>query len=203
AEGACRRAARQAQPVRAGEELTQRLLALGTAPEPDYLPEGAAPAAQPRRGHGLKVVTGALASLSLVAVALFVLGGTQREVELHTLVARDAVGASTAQAGPADSGSPLSGTVLDWMRSSGWAAPRQLPAGLWVQDVRSSASGADTVRLDLAGAQGQVSVVEQHGVLSASAVAATESEMIGGREVYRIGEHSWVVQCGDSVVGVT
>jgi len=202
AEGASRRAARQAQPVRAGEELTQRLLALGAEPQQDYLPEGAAPAARPRRGHGVKVLTGALASLSLAAVALFVLGGTQHEVDLHTLVASDAVGTNAAQAAPAQRDSQLTGTVLEWMRSSGWAAPRQLPAGLWVQDVRSSGSGADTLRLALGGEQGQVSVVEQHGVLSSTAVQSTESEMIGGREVYRIGEHSWVVQCGDSVVGV-
>src|SRR5699024_11560840 len=51
AEGASRRAARQAQPVRAGEELTQRLLALGAEPPQDFLPEGAAPAAQPRLSH--------------------------------------------------------------------------------------------------------------------------------------------------------
>src|SRR5699024_12579903 len=88
AEGASRRAARQAQPVRAGEELTQRLLALGAGPPQDYLPEGAAPAAQPRRRHGAKVLTGALASLSLAAGALVVLGGPQHEVDLHTLVAK-------------------------------------------------------------------------------------------------------------------
>src|SRR5699024_11400363 len=82
AEGASRRAARQAQPVRAGEELTQRLLALGADPQGDYLPEGAAPAARPRRGHGLKLLTGALASQSLAAVALLVLGGTQHAAGL-------------------------------------------------------------------------------------------------------------------------
>src|SRR5699024_1038582 len=152
--------------------------------------------------HPASARPGALASLSLAAVALFVLGGTQHEVDLHTLVASDAVGTNAAQAAPAQRDSQLTGTVLEWMRSSGWAAPRQLPAGLWVQDVRSSGSGADTLRLALGGEQGQVSVVEQHGVLSSTAVQSTESEMIGGREVYRIGEHSWVVQCGDSVVGV-
>lgn len=202
AEGAGRRAARQARPVRAGEDLTQRLLALEDAAASNYLPDEAADTGRARRAPGLKVMTGALASVGLIAVALFALGGTQREVDLPALVAQDP-GAVTTPDRAAGGDTELSATVLDWMADTGWAAPQRLPAGMSVQQVTSSAEQQDTVRLGLSGHRGGVWISEQHGVLSASEMAAMDAETIGGRRVYRLGDHSWVVQCGDSVVAVS
>src|SRR5699024_9156369 len=88
-------AARSAGQVRASDDLTQRLLALnlpGQSSGPlstGYLPEPEGGPGRPSpRSTRIRVLSGAVASMGVFAVALFVLGGQQREVDdLTPLVA--------------------------------------------------------------------------------------------------------------------
>ncbi len=208
-------AARATGEVRASDDLTQRLLALNLPGQTSgplsagYLPEDAT-APSPLRSTRLRVLSGAVASMGVFAVALFVLGGQQREVDdLTPLVALggsadSAVTSSAVLTPAATGGEQLSATVLDWMSSSGWTAPADLPAGMSVRDVLVREDpGGPILQLDLAGAAGSVQVMEAHGVLDESTTAPLEPVLVGGHEVYLVADHWWVAQCGTSVVAVS
>ena len=210
-------AARSAEDVRASDDLTRKLLALnmpGQTAGP--LTAGAAAAAPGRRvlGTRLRLVSGAVASVGVFTAALFVLGGEQREVDdLTPLVAparatdgHAATLPSVAINSPDGGSGDLSTTVLDWMNSSGWPAPVDLPSGMSVRDVMvtdDAEAGGQILQIDLAGANGVVHVMEQHGMLDASTTAPLEPVWVGGHEVYQVADHWWVAQCGNSVVAVS
>lgn len=211
-------AARSADDVHASDDLTRKLLALnlpGQTPGPLSAGASAAPADPPARstrGIRLRVVSGAVASVGVFTAALFVLGGEHREVDdLAPLVAperatdaRTAAAASAATSPPANDG--LSATVLDWMNSSGWSAPADLPSGMSVQDVvmtGDAEADGQILQIDLAGDGGLVHVMEARGVLDEAMTAPLEPVQIGGHEVYQVADHWWVAQCGNSVVAVS
>lgn len=210
-------AARSTGQVRASDDLTQRLLAMnmpGQSSGPlsaGYLPEPANSPPQPSpRSTRLRLLSGAVASVGVFAVALFVLGGQQREVhDLTPLVAlggsaESAVASNAVFTPAATGGEGLSATVLDWMSSSGWTAPAQLPTGMSVQDVLVLDNPAGPIlQVDLADSRGTVQVMEARGVLDESMTAPLEPVPVGGHEVYRVADHWWVAQCGTSVVAVS
>lgn len=210
-------AARSAEQVRASDDLTQRLLALNMPGQSSgslssgYLPEGAS-AEHSSRSTRLRVLSGAVASMGVFAVALFVLGGQQREVDdLTPLVAlgadtHAAVAPAVARTPSASGGEALSATVLDWMSASGWSAPDGLPSGMSVRDVLvldSAEAGGQILQVDLAGAGHAVQVMEARGVLDPATTAPLEPVVVGGHEVYRVADHWWVAQCGTAVVAVS
>lgn len=217
AERSFREAARTAGHVHASADLTRRLLALsrsGGAGCARGGPGDGGASVRSVRGARLRVLSGALASVGVFAVALFVLGGQYREVNDLTALVADDKGAApamhtipTVAAAIQPAGSEaLSATVLDWMTSTGWAAPQELPAGLAVQHIgvaEDLEAGGQLLHIDLTGSAGTVRVMEQQGVLDAAMTAPLEPVLVGGHEVYQVADHWWVAQCGDSVVAVT
>ncbi|WP_147918329.1 hypothetical protein [Ruania zhangjianzhongii] len=213
-------AARSADEVHASADLTRKLLAMNLPGQTSGpLSAGAATEGSdgsPRSGRGarLRVVSGAVASVGVFTAALFVLGGQQREVDdLTPLVAPDrgtdsrSAAVPSAAITPVTSGSDgLSATVLDWMNSSGWSAPADLPHGMSVQDVLvtgDAEAGTQILQIDLAGSRGTVQVMEARGMLDADTTAPLEPVLVGGHEVFQVADHWWVAQCGDSVVAVS
>ena len=213
-------AARSVEEVHASDDLTRKLLALnlpGQTPGPRAA--GAQTAAGPDpargvRGTRIRVASGAVASVGVFTAALFVLGGQQREVDdLTPLVApeeasdvRTAAAPHAAIRSAAGGSDGLSATVLDWMHSSGWSAPTELPSGMSVQDVivtDDAEAGGQILQIDLAGADGVVQVMEARGVLDGATTAPLEPVLVGGHEVYQVADHWWIAQCGDSVVAVS
>ena len=213
-------AARSADEVHASDDLTRKLLALNLPGQTSgplatgSATHGPGPSPRSSRSTRLRVVSGAVASVGVFTAALFVLGGEQREVDdLTPLVAPARAADGRTAAVPSAAISPVTGdddglsaTVLDWMNSSGWSAPADLPSGMSVQDVTvtgDAESGAQILQIDLSGASGTVQVMEQHGMLDADTTAPLDPVIIGGHEVYQVADHWWVAQCGDSVVAIS
>lgn len=213
-------AARSADEVHASDDLTRKLLALNLPGQTSgplstgAATEGAEATPRSSRSTRLRVVSGAVASVGVFTAALFVLGGEQREVDdLTPLVAPARAADGRTSAVPTAAISPVTGasdglsaTVLDWMSSSGWSAPADLPSGMSVQDVTltgDAESGAQILQIDLTGATGTVQVMEQHGMLDDATTAPLDPVTIGGHEVYQVADHWWVAQCGDSVVAIS
>ncbi|WP_168217770.1 anti-sigma factor family protein [Occultella kanbiaonis] len=219
-ERAWRSAARSAGDARPSEDLTARLLALqipGQSPGPVGpsldTPSLAASARRPTgTAHPLRtrVLTGAVASLGVFALALFVLGEQPRRVDdLAPLM--DAGGAlSGATNGPAPPGAQASDdrSRTDWIIESGWAAPDELPAGMVIQAVGLLPPAPETgeilqVTIGTPGSGQQVMVLEQHGMLDPAMLAPLEPTRVGEHTVYLVSGEWWVVQCEDSVVVVS
>ncbi|TDE97520.1 hypothetical protein EXU48_04885 [Occultella glacieicola] len=222
-ERAWRSAARSAGDARPSEDLTARLLALqipGQRPGPvgpriDPAALGA-PARRPvTASHPLRtrVLTGAVASLGVFALTLFVLGEQPRRVDDLTPL-MDAGGAQAGStsttpgtgAAPADTADDRSRT--EWIIESGWAAPDELPAGMVIADVGLLPPAPETgeilqVTLSTPGSDREVMVLEQHGVLDPAMLAPLEPTRIGDHTVYLVSGEWWVVQCDDSVVAVS
>ncbi len=220
AERACRDTARSAQAIPAGPDLTERLLALSIPDSTSGRFAGSGEVERAVRSTRLRVVSGAVASVGVFVVALFVLGGQQRSVDdLTAMVPQlkdpavlagsqvsSAVGSSSATGISGPGREQLSGTVLDWMAAAGWSAPDRLPTGMRVENVAvidDPDAGAPVLQLDIAGDAGVVHVTEQHGVLDPAMTAALEPVIIGGHEVFHVAGDWWVAQCGGSVVAVS
>ncbi|SED69671.1 anti-sigma factor family protein [Ruania alba] len=220
AERSCRDAARAARAVPVNPDLTEKLLALSIPDaSPGRLNTGTGEVERAVRGTRVRVISGALASAGVFAVALFVLGGQQRQVDDLTAMVptiKDPVGLtampglanapSTASTASDGSGDEISGTVLDWMSTSGWSTPSDLPAGMRVENVsvaESADAGGQVLQLDLVSGQAVVHVMEQRGVLDTSMIAALEPVQVGEHEAYLVAEDWWILQCGGSVVAVS
>ncbi|UFU03934.1 zf-HC2 domain-containing protein [Ruania suaedae] len=214
AERACRDTARAARAVQANPDLTERLLALGVVGDTTGVPASAGEVERAVRGTRLRVLSGAVASVGVFVVALFVLGGQQRSVDDLTAMvpqlkepASLAGGHAVGSVGATEPGrEDLSGTVLEWMSAAGWSTPDRLPAGMRVEHITvidEAEAGAPVLQLDLAGDAGVVHLTEQHGVLDPAMTAALEPVQISGYEVYQVAENWWVAQCGGSVVAIS
>ncbi|UFU05583.1 anti-sigma factor family protein [Ruania halotolerans] len=220
AERSCRDAARAARAVPVNPDLTEKLLALsipGATAGP--LRTGPGEVERAVRGTRVRVISGALASAGVFAIALFVLGGQQRQVDDLTAMVptfKDPAALTTmpvlgnvspaGHSSPTTGGEEISGTVLEWMTASGWSAPSDLPAGMRVENVSvadNADAGGQVLRLDLVDGATVVHVMEQRGVLDTSMVAALEPVQVGPHEVYLVAENWWIVQCGGSVVAVS
>ncbi len=177
------------------------------------------------RHRVLRRAAGSLAGVSVVAVALFVLG--DRPVVVPATAAEQAVallgsaaplteratalggsGATSSAAGAsnaaaADGPAMSTAEYLSWLRSGGWVCPSEVPDGWQVTGVRMRDDG-DTVEVDVSSGSGDLVVTEQRGRLATDAVEGTDSVTIAGKTVYLLSTAPWhaVWQSEDTVVEV-
>lgn len=207
AERAARAMARTAGISPASADLEHRLIALQDPNHPALIdqPESMRTSTHPIR-H--RIVIGAVASLGLFALSLFLVGGQHRagQEPAEILATGAPVQASAPMAPASDRTDAESHHLLQWMAAGGWISPDELPGTMVAHGAHVLAdtdSGSRTLRVDLDHDGESVTVLEQRGHLDPSKLAALSPVQVGAHQAYLIQGNWWVLQCGDWVVAVS
>lgn len=171
------------------------------------IPELPADTAAPRR-HPVRsvVVVGALASMSVFALSLFVLGGQYRPGQAPSdILATGAPLQWSAPIAPAQSVNVHhSAALLQWTRAGGWITPESLPTGMVASSAHlQTESGHRTLHLELEYRGQTITILEQRGELDPVALSTLEPIQIGPHLAYRVNGHWWVLQCDEVVIAVS
>lgn len=212
AERAARAMARSASVSPASADLERRLMALQDPNHP-ALNDRTEPMRTSPHPVRNRIVIGAVASLSLFALSLFLVGGQHRAgQEPSEILATDAtdvtvpVQASAPVAPAVDRSDAESRYLLEWMAAAGWISPDELPGAMVAHGAHVLAdteSGTQILRIDLDHDGDSVTVLEQRGQLDPSKLAALTPVQVGAHQAYLVQGHWWVLQCGDWVIAVT